>query len=437
MKGSTADRLRSALARAVRTVTDTAARLDATVLLLLGGSLLCFALALALRPRENAAVPIAPYLAPDAGQGGPSAPATGPATPAPEDPPAAPSAGERAAPSRPADPFLAEIRRRTREDPEAALAWLQETIDGPRRLQGMLEVVALWAARDSEAALLWLESHAEGIARLESLQAGIRLWSEGDPATAAEWIRGMASDGSKAAAARALAGHWGARDPGAAGPWVRSLPTGPVRQSAAAALVEAWMAKEPEKAVRWALREAADAATPGLIDEAVARYAEHDPGGALAFAGTLSDPAAASRAARAYVGTGAQQFPSETARWIAGLRPGDPLYLDSHPSDLMREWAVSDSVAASAWLADQPEGALRQSAAAAFTAAILPYEPAAAAEWSNSLADPGLRVDYLEQSVRAWAARDGEAAAEWIAETELEPQLRAHLADLVGTAERR
>ncbi len=329
------------------------------------------------------------------------------------------------------DPFLTDLRRRARENPEEALLWLQQSVAGPRRLQGMLEVVALWGSQDAEAALLWLESNAEGLVRLETLQAGIRLWSEGDPLTAAQWIEGMANDGSKTAAAEALAGHWAERAPEEAAGWVESLGFGPVRDSAAAALVESWAARAPDAAARWARSEAAGRGDFALLEDAVERYTAQDPAGALNFIRSLNPGVETAAAARAYVRSGAQQYPADTAAWIAALPPGDPLYQDSHAGDLMREWALSDSVAASAWLEDQPDGRLREAAAAAFTATILPYEPAAAAVWSNSLADPRLRVESLEKSVGAWASQDPEAAREWIAQADLEPQLRIHLADFI------
>ena len=69
------------------------------------------------------------------------------------------------------DSFILEARRRGREDPTAAMDWLQSQHSGSERLRGMLEVVALWAAEDSESALLWLESNAHGLARLDTLNS--------------------------------------------------------------------------------------------------------------------------------------------------------------------------------------------------------------------------------------------------------------------------
>ena len=100
-------------------------------------------------------------------------------------------------PAEDEDPFLAEARRRAREDPAAAMTWLQTEASGKDRLRGMLEIVALWAAEDAENALLWLESNAQGLARLETLHSGIELWSQQDPEAAAKWIDGMVNDGSK------------------------------------------------------------------------------------------------------------------------------------------------------------------------------------------------------------------------------------------------
>ncbi len=114
------------------------------------------------------------------------------------------------------DSFILEARRRAKQDPTAAMDWLQSQHSGSERLRGMLEVVALWAAEDSESALLWLESNAQGLARLETLNNGVELWAERNPTEASQWIDGMANDGSKAIAAKALAAKWVLAEPAVA-----------------------------------------------------------------------------------------------------------------------------------------------------------------------------------------------------------------------------
>ncbi|HAQ58059.1 MAG TPA: hypothetical protein DCR32_03445, partial [Opitutae bacterium] len=43
------------------------------------------------------------------------------------------------------DPFLAEARRRAKDDPESAMAWLQVQSLSQDSVRGMLEIVAVWA----------------------------------------------------------------------------------------------------------------------------------------------------------------------------------------------------------------------------------------------------------------------------------------------------
>ena len=124
------------------------------------------------------------------------------------------------------DPFLAEARRRAKDDPESAMAWLQVQSLSQDSVRGMLEIVAVWAAEDSESALLWLESNAQGLARHTTIQSGMELWAQQDPTAAAAWIDGMANDGSKVTAAKALAANWAGQNPNEASQWVEQLPVG-------------------------------------------------------------------------------------------------------------------------------------------------------------------------------------------------------------------
>lgn len=327
-----------------------------------------------------------------------------------------------------ADPFLAEARRRAEEDPEAAMQWLQSQSTSSERLRGMLEVVALWAADDSESALLWLESNAQGLARLETLNSGVELWAERDPVAAAGWIDGMASDGSKLAAAKSLAAKWVESDPEAAAKWVSGLPNDPVRQEATRALAEAWVRKDPEAASVWAFQEAEFNGNYELLNTTIREFSKQSPEEAEAFVRDMADADYSNIALASYVVGRAEQDPVATAEWLAGLSPDDPIYSTEYANGLMQVWAESDSIAASEWLSQQPQGPQRDAAVYGFSESIQRFEPEAAAAWANTIDDPERRVERLEASVRSWAETRPVEALEWLKSAELEPSLREQLA---------
>ena len=330
------------------------------------------------------------------------------------------------------DPLLTEARRRARENPEAAMQWLQAEATGPDRLRGMLEIVALWAAEDSESALLWLESNAQGIARLETLNSGITLWSQQDPDAAAAWIDGMANDGSKETAAKALATNWASHAPEDAAAWVNALPRGTIKDEAAAALIESWGATDPESATVWALQEATLYGNKELLTQSIRQYTTADPTATEAFLREMAKSSTASAPIQAYVQTLAQQDPNAAADWLTNLPKSDPLYKADHNRTLLQEWSRSDSVAASAWLNEKPLGPERDAAIQGFSSTMQAFEPEAVAAWSNTISNPELRVESLQSSIQKWAHTQPHQALDWVKSADLEPDLRHALASEIG-----
>jgi len=330
------------------------------------------------------------------------------------------------------DPFVAEARRRAQEDPEAAMLWVQSQAEGQQRLRAMLQVVAVWAAADSEDALLWLESNAQGLARMEALYSGMELWGKEDPISAAQWIEGMASDGSKETAVKALVTNWVRDYPEEAALWVAEMPDGPVRDEAASAMVRSWAEDDPVAASVWAIREAESTGNRQPLSAAVEQFAKLRPGEAERFVRELYSANSAREPVETFIRSLAEEDPLRAARWLGDLSADDPLAAPENARVLLKEWSRTDSVSASAWIAEKAPGPERDAAIVGFAESMTAYEPAAAAAWTNAISDPVLRVEKLGATVEAWAARTPDAALEWLGTAELEPALREHLADLIG-----
>ena len=326
------------------------------------------------------------------------------------------------------DPLIAEARRRAEADPAAAMQWLQSEYSGPERLRGMLEVIALWAAKDSENALLWLESNAQGLTRLTTLQHGIQLWSQQDPSAAAAWVEGMANDGSKVSAATALATSWGQQAPQRAAEWIQQLPADRIRAQAATALIEAWSQSAPQQAATWALSEAERSDNTELLTHSIRQYTQIAPAEAAQFLRRLNQAEQAPAAIEAYLRTRAQSNPLETMAWQAKLGADDPLNQRQNTAIIMQEWSRSDSVAASVWLNAAAAGPQRDAAIVGFSDTMLDFEPEAAMAWSNTISDPAARVAELNRAIEHWARSQPLAARQWLNSAELAPALRTSLA---------
>lgn len=330
------------------------------------------------------------------------------------------------------DPFIRETRQRAQEDPEAAMRWLQEAHSGSERLRGMLEVVALWAAKDSESTLLWLESNAQGIARMETLQSGVEVWAERNPEATATWIDGMANDGSKVAAARALAKQWAQKRPTEAAEWVAGLPEGEITEAASLSLVESWAENDPSAAAVWALTQAEYSGNERILDRSIELYAAENPESAEAFVRDLVVAHESTAPILTYVESRAEADPSAAAAWFSKLDPQDPIYSMDHAWTILNTWAESDSVAASAWLSEQRFGPSRDAAVAGFVESVQRFEPEAAIAWAGTIEDPKLRYKQLQTSFKQWAKTSPQAALNWIESADLAPALRTDLATLVS-----
>ncbi len=330
-----------------------------------------------------------------------------------------------------ADAFIRDIRQRARKDPEAALLWLQESHGGGERLRGMLEVVALWAAEDSESALLWLESNARGIARMETLHSGVELWAGRAPQATAAWVDGMANDGSKIAAARALAKQWASSAPEQAADWVAGLPNGEIAGAASLELVDSWAETDPEAAAVWALTQAEYRGNDRALEQSIQNYTKQDPAGAEAFVRELAEAYESPGPAGTYARALATEDPAAAAAWFSQLDEGDPIYSSDHATTILKTWAESDSIAASAWLSEQPGGPRRDAAVTGFVETIQRFEPSAATQWAETIESPSLRTQQLEANFSAWAQQSPSEAQAWLESAELEPAVRTGLASLV------
>ncbi|WP_269527088.1 hypothetical protein [Coraliomargarita parva] len=332
----------------------------------------------------------------------------------------------------PEDPFVAEARRRAMEDPEAAMLWLQEQVEGQARLRGMMEVVAVWAAREPDNAMLWLESNAQGMARMETLYSGMEFWSKEDPISAAQWVEGMANDASKVTATKALMANWVKRYPEEASSWLGRQQPGVLRDEAAKSMVLSWAEVDPQAASGWALSEARLTGNRDLIHSVVAAYATDDPKAAEAYVREVNAQMEVPGLVTSYLRSLAEAEPMRAARWLGSLPSDDPLSSPENARVLMEEWSRTDSVTASQWLSEKADGPEKDAAILGFATTMLDYDPETVAAWTNTISDPNLRMDALVDTIDEWARSQPHQALKWVQSARMESDLRDALARRIG-----
>ena len=95
--------------------------------------------------------------------------------------------------------------------------------------------------------------------------------------------------------------------------------------------------------------------------------------------------------------------------------------------NLASGWINVDQAAASRWLMAQPAGAGRDRAVQAVVGSLSMQNPALAASWIPSLAEPQQRNLAIEHLARAWLDADRRAAEAWLAQTSLPEERKRQL----------
>jgi len=319
-----------------------------------------------------------------------------------------------------------------RENPEAAMVLIREATDTNFLLMGALEAMqsvigpALVKGEMNALDAYRLINSAKGSGSNLALNVFPSLWRGMSPAQLQQGARdilGEPADNYRGTALGGIAGAWFQQDPGAAltfisgiadaglkaetyagifsnrngmhvDPEVQASLLGKIPESDRAAVFATYLLKyghpssESNREISAAPEIHPELLAPLLgdlppspsLDQAVevaaVKWGERDPAAALTWATKLNDPAARKSA-------------------TAGALEG---------------WSYHDPYAAGEWLAEQPEGPVRDAAAVPLVGHLARSRADVAWEWAGSIGDAGLRLDARATALRAWAGQDPDAA---------------------------
>lgn len=273
-------------------------------------------------------------------------------------------------------------------------------------------------------------------------------WTRREPEAALAWASGLPELSKREEALRLVLDQWGATHPEKVEPAIKALPEGRMKWKFYAEHANRLATTNPEVAHAWV--EAAP--TPLLRREAAAEHARglisSDPAAALeVLRGQDWSDAHLSLANRRILRPGGQDIfggnaltdvvteisgvaPAETLSFVGSLPAASPL--KAHLTrEAFQSWVSHDSMSASQWLANQPAGPARHSAAEQL-ALHLSRGPSpdfeAAAQWALTLPrNPGIST-VVSQVFQEWRGRDREAAQAFIDQPECPPEVRAAVA---------
>lgn len=224
--------------------------------------------------------------------------------------------------------------------PAAEAAGLAEQIDrnlgsssAAERDRAISQLLPRLVAQDPAAAGHLALAWEAGPLRAEILEQVIRLWTEQDVGGALTWLTSLLDAADRRAAAVVMVNTVAQSDRAGALDLVRYLEVG-LDDGSAERMAQLWAEEEPQAAVGWVLRQPA---------------------------GTVRD-----RLLARIVHVRAQQDPVEAARLVANEFSAGSIR-DQATLAVVRQWALRDAFAASAWVGAFPAGPLRESAVAELT----------------------------------------------------------------------
>ena len=213
-------------------------------------------------------------------------------------------------------------------------------------------------------------------------------------------------------------------------------------------LIGAWARDDPRAAAEWTLAHAKpdDGDAPESVRMGAAFYPwlQADEAAALDWCAHLPASPVRENIASGAAASLARAGKIDAALAILGPHPGaksanaiaaiaesradsDPAavaeWIDSLPPEidtagaanmLVEKWAARDMAAAAKWVEAQPAGARRDAALQAYTRAAAEIDPMAAGEWAATIADPKLRTKAAESVFGLMSRRDPAGARAWL-----------------------
>lgn len=244
---------------------------------------------------------------------------------------------------------------------------------GPMGGEGAAGVIAgEWARNDSDGAMSWALT-LEGNDRSSAIASVLREMAATDPAAAAEKAGSLAGE-DLGRAYRDIARQWAGQDWQSAQAWVKSLPADE-QGDAMSAAIEGLAVTDVQAAARELKAMPADE-----VDN---------------------------RAIRTVASTMARDDPAKAAEWLVGLNSEES---GGAMREVMVSWAATDSAAALGFIQQQPEGELRDTAAATYVFSNGATDPAGSMKLAETIGDEGTRSRTIGMTARRWM-RDDEAAA--------------------------
>jgi len=292
------------------------------------------------------------------------------------------------------------------DDPQGEWQRLVAEAPGPLRQHRLAAVLQAWAAQDPLAALNAVQSLSEVATRRMLLQQVVNTWGEQDPRAAVDWAMAQPPSGQRGqylgTALRALARS----DPRGAFDLALAQPA-PDRDGVVGNVLGEWASADPAAAAAALARLPGEAVNHSALSQVAMHFVRQDPAGAAAWLVTLEERQATLAASMVFSMLG-RQSPQDAAPLVDDL-PG-PLRRQASQS-LVQSWAAQDPAAAARWVDTMADPAARSEAGRALTRQWAQYDVPAALRYAEGISDRGERDAALLGVLESRRIEPGQAEA--------------------------
>jgi hypothetical protein len=327
----------------------------------------------------------------------------------------------------------------TARDPREAAAQAARLSKGDFQSEALNIVAERWASMDVNGAREWAEQLWEqkisrlgfeigtGLtipARHDAITTVLQAWLEQDPGSAIQWIQQLPDDNKRVDFMATLFSVEGDRDPEQAARLItENLPPGDLRNKLLKDLSFRWSLSDTTGMFAGIARINDPEVQKLLLPEMVQSMLPEDAKAAIALAQSVGGPKKERTISSALAGWSMADSVAAAA-WVA-QQPANARYYFSIAS----QWVRRDAEAATAWVGQLPAGAAKDRflSQVAVNMRMDYMEPSLATRWVEQISDAKLREEAYINIAKTWLSRETESARAWIETAPLSQPLKDEL----------
>lgn len=315
-------------------------------------------------------------------------------------------------------------------DPQSAYQFARSRDESGSQQQVYADIASQWARTDPKRAFeMALNELDPGHARNSAIQNIISLVTVRDIALAQVMLQQLDGE-SMRSSVHAVASTLAKKDINGALDWAGRLPEGDAKNNAYSTILSVWSQEDPEEALAYGQKIEDEKLRRLSLQSALNRWSYEDAVDAMNWAvENLEAKEQEELIPESLLGRWVDQDVAGSAEWVADLPEG---YLRNRCiANLVSYWSQQDLVAAGQWLKKLKHGDGRDQAVDRYASRVFETDPEAALIWVQSISKEELRAQQVENFARRYLQKDQAKAKRWIANSSLPLEKQAELLEAV------